>query len=274
MMPFLSRKKNVFTLVVLFIAALILFARGVVKSERDTALDKFILMLLGPPLKITTLCIKKANQVWEDYFYLFDLKKENTFLRESIEKLKSENQVLKEASLENRRLRRLLAFKKKLSYKSLTAEILGRDPSSWFKTLIVDKGARDGVVRGLGVITPTGVVGKIINVSHTTSKVLLITDANSAVDSVVKRHQVRGIIEGYSENRCKFSYVLKTEDIKPKDIILTSGLNGIYPQGILIGTVSDVVNKKSDFFQFVEVKPAVEFSKLYAVLILLKEKKP
>jgi rod shape-determining protein MreC len=270
MLQFLLKKKKFFFLSALLIVSLTLFARDVEKRKQYNFFDKLILGLLVPPLKITTLCINKASQIWEEYFYLVDLKKENSFLKDQIEKLEIENLLLREQSVENKRLRELLSFKKRFAYKILPAETIGRDPSSWFKTILIDKGKKDGVMRGSGVITPKGVVGKVINVSNNTSRVLLITDVNSSFDAVVKRSRERGVVEGYSENSCKLSYVLKTEDIKAGDVIVSSGLHNIYPKGVLIGAVSNIIKNKSGFFQFVEIRPSVNFSKLNEVLIVLK----
>jgi rod shape-determining protein MreC len=270
MLQFFLKKKKFFFLSGLLVVSLTLFARDVEKRKQYNFFDKLLLGLLVPPLKITTLCINKASQIWEEYFYLVDLKKENSFFKDQTEKLEIENQLLREQSIENKRLRELLSFKKRFAYKILPAETIGRDPSSWFKTILIDKGKKDGVMRGSGVITPKGVVGKVINVSNNTSKVLLITDVNSSFDAVVKRSRERGVVEGYSENSCKLSYVLKTEDIKAGDVIVSSGLHNIYPKGVLIGAVSNIIKNKSGFFQFVEIRPSVNFSKLNEVLIVLK----
>ena len=271
MLQFFLKKRKLFLLSGLFIVSLTLFARDAEKRRPYNFFDKLILGLILPPLKITTLCINKACQIWEEYFYLVDLKKKDSLLKSHIEKLQIENQLLREQSIENERLRELLSFKKRFAYKILPAETIGRDPSSWFKTILIDKGEKDGVLRGSGVITPKGIVGRVINVSGNTSKVLLITDINSSVDAVVKRSREKGIVEGYSENNCKLSYVLKTEDIKTGDVIVSSGLHNVYPKGVSVGRVSSIVKNKSGFFQFVEIKPSVDFSKLNEVLIVLKE---
>jgi len=272
MLQFFLRKKGFFFLIGLFVVTLTLFAKDTEKRKPYNFFDRLILRLISPPLKVTTLCINKATQTWQEYFYLVNLKKEVSLLKNHIDKLEIENQLLQEQSVENKRLRDLLSFKRRFSYTVLPAEIIGRDPSSWFKTILVDKGKKDGVQPGLGVITPKGIVGKIINVSDDSSKILLITDVNSAVDAVLKRTRKRGIVEGFGENRCKLSYVLKTEDINLDDRIVGSGLNGTYPKGVLIGIVSNIVKNKSGFFQLVELKPSVDFSKLTEVLIVLKEK--
>jgi len=269
---FLNNKKLLF-LIGLFLVALTLFARDIEGKKKHTVLDNLILVLFTPPLKITTQFLHNASLLWEKYFYLIDLQKNNALLTELVQNLEMENQRLREQEAENSRLRDLLAFKNKFEYKMLPGEIIGRDPSSWFKTILVDKGENDGVEKDAGVITPAGVVGKVIDVTGNSSKVLLITDVNSYVDAIIKRSRTRGVVVGYRQNMCNLSYVLKTEDIALGDSIVSSGLNSIYPKGVLIGTVSNLRKDKSGFFQFVEINPSVDFSKLHEVLIVLKEPK-
>ncbi len=268
---FLKRKRFFFLLLLLFIG-LTFLAKDVEKKKQYNFFDNILLTVFAFPLNVTTQSINNAIYIWDHYVYLVNVKAENTRLTKKTEKLEIENQLLREEAIENQRLRTLLSFKQKLAYKILPAEIIGRDPSSWFKTILIDKGKLDGVLRGSGVITPQGVVGKVINVALTTSKVLLITDVNSSVDTVVKRTRSSGILEGYGENSCILSYVMKTEQLLADDTIVTSGLNGVYPKGILVGKIHNLSSEKSGFFQFVEVKPSVDFSKLNEVLIVLKEK--
>jgi len=274
MLQFLLKNKKVIFLLGLFIVSLTLFATDVERRKPYTLIDKIILAVFVPPLKATTSLVNSATAVWEEYFYLVNLRKENTALKASLEKLYLEHQMLKEQAIENSRLRELLSFKKKLSYTFIPAETIGRDPSSWFKSMLINKGAGDGIVRGSGVITPLGIVGKIIQVSHNASKILLIIDVNSSVDAIVERTRARGIVEGVGsdKNLCKLSYVLKSEDIVAGDVILCSGTHGINPKGIIIGTVSRVEKDLKGFFQLVEVRPSVDFSQLNEVLVVLKKK--
>jgi len=272
MLQFFLKNKRYLFLICLFITALTLFARNIDGRKKNTLIDRFVLALFTPPLKITTFGIHAVSRLWDDYVFLVDLQQENRALREKIERLALDNQRLLEQKSENDRFREILAFKKKFEYKMVAAEIIGRDPSSWFKTIIVDKGGSDGVEKDSGVITPDGVVGKVIEVTGGSAKVLLITDVNSSVDALIKRSRARGIVVGYNESSCILSYVLKTEDIAPGDMLSTTGQNSIYPKGVQIGSIKNIRKDKSGFFQFVEVCPSVDFSKLHEVLIVLKEK--
>lgn len=271
MLQFFLKNKRIFFLVSLLFIALTLFARDIQGKKQYSIIDKLLIALFTPPLRITSLGFQYINRLCSNYVYLVDLHKENSVLKEHIKKLEIDNQLLQEQANENKRLRDLLSFKKKFEYKMLPAEIIGRDPSSWFKTILIDKGKDDGVTKEAGVITPDGVVGKIIDVGKASSKVLLLTDINSYVDAFVKRSRARGIVVGYSEDLCTLNYVLKTEELVLGDSIVSSGINDVYPKGILIGTVTGINKDKSGFFQLVEVRPSVDFTKLNEVLIVLKE---
>jgi len=271
MLQFFIKRKRFFFFLFLIILCLTLLARGVEKKKHPNPFDRLLLMVFAYPLKLTELLKSQTLETWNNYFFLVNLRQENTALNKRLGALEIENQLLREKATENKRLKALLSFKKKFSYKILPAEIIGRDPSSWFKTIIIDKGASAGVSRGCGVIIPKGVVGRVIEVAHNSAKVLLLHDVNSSVDAVVQRTRARGIVEGHGETTCKLSYVLKSEDLKPGDEIISSGLNGIFPKGVRLGEVSRIDKGKTGFFQVVELLPFVDFSKLSEVLIVLKE---
>ena len=208
-------------------------------------------------------------RLWQGYFNLVSVRSENVLLQKSVADLQRENQLLQETALENSRLRELLGFKKKLPYHFIPAEIIGRDPSSWFRTLMIDKGTDSGIRRGAAVMTARGIVGKILEAQKTTAKVLLIIDRNSALDILVQRSRAKGIIEGRTEERCELRFVSKNEDLQNGDIIVTSGLDEIIPKGIVVGAVVNVVRNSPGFFQLVEIKPAVDFSKLEEVFVVI-----
>ena len=150
----------------------------------------------------------------------------------------------------------------------LSAELIGRDPSPWFKTIIIDKGKADGIEKGFAVVVPEGIVGQIVHVSYHYSKVLLIIDSNSAVDALVQKTRARGVVKGEPTGLCFFDYVLRKHEINVGDTVVSSGLDGVYPKGLRIGHVSEVVRRKSDIFQEITVIPFVDFETLEEVLII------
>ena len=151
----------------------------------------------------------------------------------------------------------------------LAAEVIGKDPSSWFKTIIIDKGSTDGVGRGDPVVVPEGIAGQIMEVAENYSKVLLIIDRNSAVDSLVQRTRARGVIKGESIRQCTLEYVLQKNEVKAGDTIVSSGLDGVYPKGLRVGEVSEVNTGSSGIFKEVIVNPYVDFEKLEEVLVIV-----
>ena len=138
----------------------------------------------------------------------------------------------------------------------------------------MNQGENDGVAKDMAVATSEGVVGRVIEVSRNTAKVLLITDANSAVDVIVQRSRAQGILEGKIEETCILKYVQKSEEVQVGDRVITSGLGGIFPKGLVVGTVTKVDRKRPGIFQYIEVTPAVDLSKLEEVLILGEEQRP
>jgi rod shape-determining protein MreC len=177
-----------------------------------------------------------------------------------------------EIELANKRLRNLLNFQKTPTNPVVAAEVIGKDPSGWFKTVIIDKGRSDGLQKGLPVVLPTGIAGQVIEVSGHYAKVMLIIDRNSAVDALVQRSRARGIIKGASADKCRFEYVLRKHDVQIGDIVIASGLDGVYPKGLRIGRVSDLGERSSDIFYEITVTPFVDYEKLEEVLVILHPK--
>lgn len=181
---------------------------------------------------------------------------------------------MKEMALANERLQKLLQFREKISSSVITAEVVGQDPSSWFRSVTINKGERDGVRKGMAVISPEGVIGQILKTSPNYSTVLLITDYNSAIDSIVQRTRAKAIIEGKGENRCQLKYLLRTEEVTVGDIVVTSGLSGNFPKGLMVGEIRKVDKKGQGVFQYAELTPSVDLTKLEEVLVITESSVP
>ncbi len=148
------------------------------------------------------------------------------------------------------------------------AQIIGKDPSNWFKTIIIDKGTDDGIKENQAVVTHQGVVGHIIEVTPKAAKVLLISDQNSSVAVIIQDNRTEGIMLGMQHGRCKIDYLTRTAEIHEGDMVITSGLGGIFPKGLRVGAVTQIKKKSYGLFQDAEVHPFVDFSKLEEVLII------
>lgn len=234
---------------------------------------RIAISLIAPFQKASTSSIRFIRDVWRHYFIMVNVAKENDNYQKALNKAFEDNIQLKELKLSNSRLRNLLNFEKTITDRVLSAEVIGKDPSPWFKTVLIDKGKNDGVETGMAVVVPKGIAGQVTDVSANYSKVLLIIDHNSAVDALAQNDRARGIIKGGMAGQCLFKYVLRKHDIEIGDIVISSGLDGVFPKGLAVGYVSAVLKPKSGIFQEVTVIPYVDFEKLEEVLIVLNPKK-
>lgn len=265
----------VITLVIAVIAvnAVIL---SVTSRHRDSTnpVGRYVLVLIGPFQKAVSQTIGFFSGVWRHYFDLVSTVREVEALKKALGRAIRENSACTEIRLSNRRLRKMLNFEKKITRRVVAAEVVGRDPSPWFKTVIIDKGRAEGVVKGLPVVIPEGIAGQIINAAGHYAKVLLLVDHNSAVDALDQRTRARGIVKGETSERCRFQYVLRKRDVRIGDTVISSGLDGIFPKGLRIGNVTGIVKRSSGIFQQVTVTPFVDFEKLEEVLVLLRPPRP
>lgn len=233
--------------------------------------QRALLELSGPFQKGISRGVGFFQDLWQRYAHLVHLEEENRLLREIVEELKQERVQLLESRNENDRLRALLGFQQDFQKPLLPAEIIAKDLSGWFQTAVIDRGTRDGVEEGMAVLSVQGVVGQVMESSRSFSRVLLITDPNSSVAAIIQRSRARGIVTGDGHELCRLKYLHQSEDAKPGDLALASGLDRVYPKGVLIGTVLDVETSDSDLFQRVVIQPSVDFLKLEEVLILCEK---
>ena len=193
--------------------------------------------------------------------------KENIELKKQLGKAMEIKNRCEELGLENIRLKKFLNFTSAMPDTYMAAKIIARDPSPWFKTIMIDKGAKDGLVKGIPVFVPEGIVGQIIKVAGNYSRVLLITDRNSAVDSLVQHSRVRGIVKGNNEDNCSFVYTLRKEEVKEGEMIISSGLDQVFPKGMKIGRILKVTKIHSQLFQDITLETSVDFNKIEEVLV-------
>ncbi len=242
--------------------------------ERDWNLgEEFLVEVTAPIQAIVRDGVARVEKVWLDYFYLVDLREENLRLKERIETLEREKERHEEMIAANERLAELLNLKETLDDPVAAAQVIGVDPTGWFRAVIINKGKLDGVRVDMPVVSARGVVGRIVSVSPHYAKVLLIIDQNSAVDILVQRSRDRGMVKGMFTDACRVDYLVSTSDVVAGDVVITSGLGGVFPKGLLVGQVTSVGEPPGELFKEVIVKPAVDFSRLEEVLILLREEK-
>ena len=227
-----------------------------------------------PFQKAISVTTGKADQIFDHYLNLVGAKKENEQLKRKIAELKAQTVRLEELERENRRLRELLNFKQDIASPMLPAEIIASSPTPWMDTVVVDKGARDGVQQGMPVVSEKGIVGYVLKTTRYVSTIMFVTHYNCRVDAIVQRTRSHGVVGGLLEGRCRLFNVLRTEDIEKGDLVVTSGFGNRFPRGLLIGVISKVKKKQFGLFQEAEIVPSVDFSRLEEVFILLKPQAP
>jgi len=243
------------------------------RAPSSSAIGRAAIFFVSPFQNAVTSSINSVNNIWRHYFAIISTAKENDMLKRKLRRMTEENNKYKETELSNQRLRSFLNFQKTKASEVIAAEVIGKDPSAWYKTIIIDKGKSDGVRKGMPVVLPEGIAGQLIDVSSRYSKVLLIIDPNSSVDALVQRSRARGIVKGMSTDQCSLTYVLNKNDVMVGDMVISSGLDGVYPKGLHIGHVSKVVRQKAGIFQDVEITPDVDFEKIEEVLVILNPPK-
>lgn len=241
--------------------------------DRANALDRFILEASAPIQYLASEAAGSVSAVLEEYFFLVDVRRENERLQVEAARLREDNRQLRVVALENQRLRELLALREHLASDTISAQVIGKEVSPFFRVVRVriDRGERDFVRRGMPVVSSEGLVGQIHKRFGRYSDVLLTVDPTSAIDVVIQRTGARGMLRGTGEDdryACQIQYLQRTDEVKVGDEVYTSGLGQRFPASILIGTVTKVERKDFGLYQQAEVTPAVTFSKLEEVLVL------
>lgn len=226
---------------------------------------------LGPLQGFFTKLSLSTTKLKDKYIALLNLEEENAQLRQDIAKLREQLDEYSVAYSRNRYLETALEFKQQNTFPKRMARVVGKDPSFWFQTLIVDRGENDGVVTGMVARTSQGVVGQVVQVSDNYSKILLANAPSSAIDAIIQNSRVRGILKGAGEQGYILHYVLKNAEVKVGDKIVTAGIGGVFPSGITLGTVSKVQSRRRGMFLDIVVEPAVDFSRLEFLYINLSE---
>ncbi len=193
----------------------------------------------------------------------------NQRLNKEIDNLKRAFNEVSEIYLENKRLKELLLFKQKSPFRFTASRVIARDPSNWSATIIIDKGRSSGIKKGFVCITYLGLAGRVIEVSNTMGKIMLINDPNLGVSAIVQRSRQEGLVCGSLSGSLIMRYLSNESDIKVNDVIVTSGLTRNYPKGLLIGTVVDIGEDLSGLSRYAIIKPAINLATLEEVLVII-----
>jgi len=270
MLDFLKRNFRWITIFLFLIISLQIITYDISHPESTGLITRVILTISSYPLRAIHYITDSINDLWEDYVYLVNVKKENDILKKRIDELLTEIQTLKEYRLENERLRKLLGFSDRLNGEFLSARIIGITQDEGLRVFMIDRGSNDGVREGSAVLVPEGIVGRAFRVSSKNSLIMLITDPRSNIDVRFERTRVRAILHG-TGNECEAEFVKSEEDVVKGDRVVTSGLGGIFPEGILAGIVRNVETKSSMMFKKIIIEPSAHLDALEEVMVMKRE---
>lgn len=225
---------------------------------------------LTTPVQTVLARINRASfGLWATYLDWKNVRAENRRLREENQRLRIDALQIGETLDENQRLRRMLALKERLPLDTLPGEIIAREWGGWVRSLTVNRGRGDHIVRLTAVISPDGLVGRVVDVRPGASIVQVLTDPTSTVGAHVVRTRTPGIVEGEARGTLRFKYMARDgSGIKIGDLIVTSGLGGVFPRGVPIGRVSAIDDRGSALFHYAALTPAVDFARIDEVLLI------
>jgi rod shape-determining protein MreC len=227
------------------------------------------LVLIESWLQFAVGGVRTAAGYWTDrYVELWNLGEENRRLRDEAARLRQEVTHLEEQIAASGRREALEVFGKEFTSRAMVADVIGRDPTNWYQSVLINRGERDGVKTDMGVAVQDGVVGRVIKVMPKTAVVLLVSDRNSVVPGVIQRGRDEGLIEGAGGNRLRMKYVSTLASVQVGDLVITSGLAGTFPKELRIGTVSAIERMPDAISERLVLTPAVNLDRLEEVLVL------
>src|SRR3989304_5524055 len=241
-------RKNHLTIISLLLAlfSLHLALTGKREFERGYLLKEIFSYTLAPAGRVVLSVEDAAKDVWSDYIALMGVKEENDSLTKTVLALREENNRLKEEIRLNERLRSLVDYRESLPYYTTGA----------------------GIMKDRAVIAPQGIVGRTLDVQGSTTRVLLATDLRSNIDVIVERTRVKGVVEGNGTDGLILKYVRQVDDVQVGDQVMTSGLSGVFPKGLVVGEVTKIEKGGDNFFKHVEVRPSMDIGKIEGGLAL------
>lgn len=270
----LGRYRNLIILVgVLFLQVLglaVQVKRGNNDVEGTRLIRLWAVSAVTPFERVLVWAQNSTSNLWHDYFYLRGVRTENRQLKEQIEQMRLEQVRLSEDASQAHRLQALLAFKEQFIAKTVAAQVIGTSGSDSSRVVYIDKGDDYHLLRDMAVITPDGIVGKVLDVFPSVSKILLINDLSSGVGVILGNSRLQGVLAGTPDGEVVLNGVMSDEQVSVGEAVLTSGGDQIFPKGMPVGTVAKVSMGK-DLFLNIKVKPAANLSKLEEVLVLAEK---
>lgn len=257
--------------VTLVLLALLLSALLVLPTQSQRLLQHIgvpLAPIVTLPIEALAALDRSLQDMWEGYVALHEVHEDNLRLRREVELLRDQNSRLREAASASQRLTALLAFKERTASQTIAAQVIGRDSTNWYRAMMVNRGEGDGIRVEMGVMTPAGVVGRVVKTTASASMVLLVTDPNNAITGLIQRTRDEGIVEGTTQGLARMKYLPLLSTVRAGDRVVTSGLTGGFPRGLPIGVITSIDKMEGDLFQSAEIVPDADLTRLEEVLII------
>ncbi len=264
----INKERAVLVLIPLLILNLALLSVQIEGPSGTLLFKTWTLALQAPILAVSSGATKTVRHAWHNYVWMVGARAENEQLHQSLNRLMMMKNTYEQTQRENLRLRRLLALTEALSLQSIGARVIARTPNYLSNIVYIDRGAEDGVPVDAAVISGDGIVGRVILVTKRQAQVQLITNPDASVGVILERTRTPGVLRGTGDSLLEMVYVANTEQVEVGESVLSSGLDGIYPKGILIGKVVDS-HKGIGVFRTIKVKPRMDMIRLEEVSVLL-----
>ena len=237
------------------LAALIFYSLNIPHKRSANFVERGVMTIFAPVMKPASRVSGFFEDAWDDYLNLMGVRQENLRLRDEVKGLNARIIAAGETILANQRLEKLLGMKNSVKVPVLTVTVVGEDLSSWFRTVVIDQGSSSGIAEGMAVVAADGVVGQIVKVAPGTARVLLLTDHTSGIAATIQRSRARGVVKGKGEGLCSLEFTTREEDVKVGDMVVTSGIGGVFLKGIPVGEVTMVKRGEYGIFQTVTIRP-------------------
>ena len=262
------RQRTGYLFLAVIIAHIILISAQVNTRGGVPMLEAVTFGLFAEVQRGASLLIARTQDSWQNYLVLQQVRSENERLKLEVARLQVGLQQERAVAEQSRTLQQLLEFRSSVSLATTGAAVIAGGASPDFRTMTIDKGTSEGVRPDMAVIAPAGVVGRVIMPATRASKVQLLIDRNAAAGALVERSRAQGVVEGSGADVLHMNYVSGVADVEVGDQVVTSGIDGIYPKGFVIGQIESIERGAGEFSAIV-IRPAVDFASLEAVLVVL-----
>jgi rod shape-determining protein MreC len=269
-----SQQKAPGVLVLLLLSQVVLMSLSARHPDTDQSiLRTWVMAGLVPAVKLANGALSGVSTAVASLIELKNARRENAELRQQLEQVTAERDQARERAADYEKLRAWLGLPPLPQYRHVAANVISRDPSLWFRRLTIDRGTLDGVKLNMPVVTRTGIVGRIIQVGPNFAQVQLITDRHAGVGAILQQSREPGEVRGLDDARCELKNVPASVSVQLGEAIVTTGWDGIYPKGLMVGTVERIESDPNAPWHKIIVNPSAQVDRLEAVYVILVEPK-